>query len=137
MLDAAAPTDIDVLLDRLDCLGGKPRRVSELSGGLTNKNLRVTTDDLDVVVRISKKDSGMLAIDRDAEYANSRAAAEAGTSPRVLEYRADDHLLVVAFVPGRTLGPSTSATPSSSHASPMPVVPCIEDHVSSASSTCS
>ena len=52
-------------------------------------------DEADVVVRISQKDSSILAIDREAEHANSKAAAESGASPRVVEYAPDDHLLVV------------------------------------------
>ena len=52
-----------------------------LDGGLTNTNVRVDTADADVVVRISSEDSSMLAIDREAEYHNSKAAAESGASP--------------------------------------------------------
>ncbi|MEJ7630216.1 MAG: choline/ethanolamine kinase family protein [Nocardioidaceae bacterium] len=90
-------------LARLDCLGTGPRSVLLLAGGLTNTNVRVTTPTRDVVVRISEKDSAILAIDRDAEYANSRAAAEAGAAPAVVDYDPDAHLLVVEYVAGRTL----------------------------------
>jgi thiamine kinase-like enzyme len=100
------PSDLDHLLDRLQCLGGTDRSarvVTELPGGLTNRNLRVTTADRDVVVRISRKDSAMLAIDREAEYANSRAAAACGASPKVVEYVPEASLLVIEFLPGDTL----------------------------------
>ena len=40
----------------------------------------------------------MLAIDREAEYLNSRAAAASGASPRVVEFVPEHHLLVVDFV---------------------------------------
>src|SRR5580765_38789 len=80
---AVVSDDIDALLDRLTCVGHTPRQVTRLEGGLTNVNLRVTTSDRDVVVRISTEKSSLLAIDRDAEYANSRAAAESGASPGV------------------------------------------------------
>jgi thiamine kinase-like enzyme len=95
-------SDVDALLDRLSCLHGKPRHVTELAGGLTNRNLHVTTPDDDVVVRISSN-GGMLAIDRDAEYENSRAAAESGAAPKVVEYARDDNMLVVEFIDGDTL----------------------------------
>ena len=52
-----------------------------LSGGLTNTNVRVTTSDLDVVVRISSKDSSMLAIDREAEFYNSRGRRRVRCGP--------------------------------------------------------
>jgi thiamine kinase-like enzyme len=79
--------------------------VTFLEGGLTNTNVRVVTADADVVVRISEADSSILAIDREAEYANSKAAAESGASPQVVEYLPADHLLVVDYVHGRTYAP--------------------------------
>jgi thiamine kinase-like enzyme len=74
-----------------------------LPGGLTNTNLRVTTRSRDVVVRVSNKDSTLLGIDREAEHANSLAAAESGAAPAVVEYHPDQHVLVIDYVPGRTL----------------------------------
>jgi len=94
---------LDELFDTLECLRGQPRRVTPLEGGLTNTNYRVTTPERDVVVRVSTKDSSLLAIDRDAEYANSSAAAASGAAPQVVEYAPNDHLLVVAYVTARTL----------------------------------
>jgi thiamine kinase-like enzyme len=104
--DTRSDGDLDRLLDSLACLRGRDKIVTDLSGGLTNRNVRVTTADRDVVVRISHKDSSLLAIDRTAECANSLSAAECGASPRVLEYAPQDHLLVIEFIPGKTLTPA-------------------------------
>jgi thiamine kinase-like enzyme len=104
MVETVLSPDVDALLDRLTCIRG-PRQVTYLEGGLTNTNVRVVTADADVVVRISSADSSILAIDRDVEHANSTAAAESGASPRVVEYRPDDHLLVVEHIAGRTYAP--------------------------------
>jgi thiamine kinase-like enzyme len=104
MVEAVLSADVDALLDRLSCIRG-PRQVTFLEGGLTNTNVRVVTADADVVVRISEKDSSILAIDREAEYANSKAAAASGASPRVVEYVPADHLLVVEYIHGRTYTP--------------------------------
>jgi len=93
---------LDALLETLECLRGQPRQVARLEGGLTNTNYRVTTPVRDVVVRVSSKDDSLLAIDRDAEEANSRAAAVSGAAPQVVEYVPEHSLLVVAYVPGRT-----------------------------------
>ncbi len=94
-------------LDRLACLAGRSWRVSELPGGLTNHNVRVTsTDDgppLDVVVRCSSNDAGLLGIDRDHEHLNTRAAAAAGVGAEVVEYRPDLRMLVIGFLEGRAL----------------------------------
>lgn len=94
-------------LGRLAVLAGRSWRVTDIPGGLTNHNVRVTsTDDgppLDLVVRCSQSDAGLLDIDRDQEHANTRAAAEAGVGARVVEYRPDLHMLAIEYVQGRTL----------------------------------
>jgi thiamine kinase-like enzyme len=102
MAEAALQARLDALLDRLACIRDTPRTVSRLEGGLTNINLRVVTEHVDVVVRISSDDSTMLAIDREAEFQNSRAAARSGASPQVVEYLPDSHVLVVDYIDGRT-----------------------------------
>src|SRR5687768_2912404 len=94
-------------LDRLAILAGRSWRVTDLPGGLTNHNVRVTTTDegegLDLVVRCSQSDAELLGIDRDAESVNTAAAAEAGVGPRVVEYRPDLGMLAIEFLPGTTL----------------------------------
>ena len=91
-------------LDRLACLAGRSWRVQELPGGLTNTNLHVQTDDgRDLVVRWSHGDAELLGIDRDAEAFNTTAAAAAGVGADVVEYRPDLSMLVIRFLPGRSL----------------------------------
>ena len=92
----------DAALDAVACLRGREREVEELSGGLTNVNLKVTTEDGSVVVRIAQAGSELLAIDRDAERRNSEAAAEAGVGAPVIDYVEDPRLLVVGFIEGHT-----------------------------------
>ena len=108
-LDADA---LDALLDHLSSVRYLPREITFLDGGLTNVNVRVKTVDLDVVVRISNEESTMLAIDRESEYLNSRAAAASGASPRVVEFVPEHHLLVVDYVDGTTLTPAAVADPA-------------------------
>ena len=109
------PVHVPDGLDRLACLAGRSRRVAELPGGLTNHSLRVTTDDdgprLDVVVRCSEAETGLLGIDRDAEQENTRRAAEAGVCAAVVEYRPDLHIRVIGYLEGRTLGNADFADP--------------------------
>ena len=94
-------------LDRLQVLAGRRYQVSDLPGGLTNTNLRVrSTDDgpqIDLVVRCSDNDPGLLDIDRDAEHLNTGGAAEAGVGAPVIEYRPDLRMLVIGFLPGTAL----------------------------------
>ncbi|WP_163506970.1 choline kinase family protein [Fodinicola acaciae] len=91
------------VLDRLECVRGRRSRVSLLSGGLTNRNYRVTTDDADLVVRISPPDDSPLAIDRIAEHANSQIAAGTGVGAAVVEFLPGEGIMAVAYIPGRTL----------------------------------
>jgi thiamine kinase-like enzyme len=98
------PAELDALFDQTKSLAAKPRTVSELSGGLTNRNYKVTTPDGTFVARISSGGSELLAIDRDCEYRNSVTAAAAGAGAPVIEYRPQDSLLVIGYIEGRTFG---------------------------------
>ncbi|HVQ18063.1 MAG TPA: phosphotransferase [Actinomycetes bacterium] len=104
MTTESLPAALDALFDRISVLRGRQRTVSELSGGLTNKNYRVQTDDGgDYVVRVSEASTGLLAINRDNERFNTRAAADAGVGAPVIEALPDAGVLVVGFLKGRTL----------------------------------
>jgi thiamine kinase-like enzyme len=76
--------------------------ISELAGGLTNTNYKVDTPDGAYVVRVSSKDAGMLAIDRENEYLNTVAAADAGVGAKVVDYVPERSLLVLEFIEGVT-----------------------------------
>ena len=52
------------------------QHVEPLPGGLTNQNYKVVTPDGSYVIRISHKDSSLLAIDRENELHNTIAAAD-------------------------------------------------------------
>ena len=76
--------------------------VSELAGGLTNTNYKVETDGGAYVVRVSAKDAGLLAIDRENEYENTVSAADAGVGAKVIAYLPDRGVLVLEFIEGQT-----------------------------------
>jgi thiamine kinase-like enzyme len=75
----------------------------------------VTTDDdappLDVVVRCSANDAGLLGIDRDAEHANTAAAGAGGVGAPVVEYRPELAMLVIGYLPGTPLSSADFADP--------------------------
>jgi thiamine kinase-like enzyme len=80
-----------------------PLQIDELSGGLTNHNVKVTTGDgRRYVARLSTPDASLLAIDRDAEHHDSVAAASTGIAPtvvdRVVDGPAGSGVLVLAWV---------------------------------------
>ena len=111
MGDAQVEVEVEALLDRIPVLAGLPRTVVELSGGLTNQNLRVTTPTGDYVVRRFFGDAELLGIDRDVEHANTVAAAHAGVGAPVVDYRPDLGVMVLGFVSGATYDNSSFAEP--------------------------
>jgi thiamine kinase-like enzyme len=105
-------TDPLAALARVPSLAATPRLVSDLPGGLTNRNFKVTTPDGVFVARVFSDDAGLLAIDRDHEYRNSLIAAAAGVGAPVVEYRPADRVLVLGFLDGRTLTNADVADPA-------------------------
>jgi thiamine kinase-like enzyme len=95
---------LEELLEQVPVLAGQPRVVTELPGGLTNRNYRVRTATLDVVVRVSDPSTGLLAIDRDAEYANAARAADTGVGAAVVDYLPGRGILVVEYIESTTWG---------------------------------
>jgi len=93
--------DIDRLLDRVAVLRGRTA-VSDLPGGLTNRNLLVDTPSARYVVRLSSPSGGLLAIDRECEFRNTVLAAETVGAP-VIEYLPGEGVLVIGFIEGTTL----------------------------------
>jgi thiamine kinase-like enzyme len=94
---------LNALLDEIAVLAGQPRQLQELSGGLTNCNVKVTTPDGAYVARCIDTANTFLAIDRDDEYYNSVAAERAGVGAPVIDYRPDLGILLLGYVDGKTL----------------------------------
>ena len=88
--------------DQIPVLSGQ-REVSDLSGGLTNRNLKVVTSEGTYVARCSHHGSELLGINRDHEHHNTRAAEQAGVGAPVIDYRPDLAILVIGFIDGVTL----------------------------------
>jgi thiamine kinase-like enzyme len=93
---------IDALFAQVPSLAAEPRSVTELPGGLTNRNYKVTTPDGTFVARVCSDGGALLAIDRDHEYRNSVTAAAAGVGAPVIEYLPDRGVLVLGYIEGRT-----------------------------------
>jgi len=94
--------DIEEILDQIPALAGSPRTVEELSGGLTNQNLKVVTPAGEYVVRLARSDSSLLGIDRDAESYNTKAAEASGAGAPFVDYRPDLGALVIGYVGGHS-----------------------------------
>ncbi|HEY8847156.1 MAG TPA: phosphotransferase [Candidatus Limnocylindrales bacterium] len=74
-----------------------------IPAGLTNRNFRVTVDEIPTFVRIPGADTGLLAVDRDNEIHNTQAAAAAGAGPAVPHHLPQWDAFVLEWIDGRTM----------------------------------
>ncbi|HEX3286487.1 MAG TPA: phosphotransferase [Mycobacterium sp.] len=91
------------LFEEFPVLAGRPRELHDLSGGLTNRNVKVTTPDGVYVARCTDTATDMLGIDRSREHYNTRAAERAGVGAKVIDYRPDLGITLLSYLDGRTL----------------------------------
>ena len=77
--------------------------VEPLTGGLTNTNYKVTSPAGCYVVRISGKDTSLLAIDRENEVHNTIAAAETGVGAPFVAALPEQDALVLGFLEGEVM----------------------------------
>ena len=82
-------------------LGPAAPTVTVLTGGVTNRNLKMGFGGREYVVRLCGKETGALGIDRDAEVAATRAAHALGIGPEVVLYLPELECVVTRFVAGR------------------------------------
>ncbi|MBN1530000.1 MAG: phosphotransferase [Thermoleophilaceae bacterium] len=87
-------------------LGAREGGVSLLEGGITNRNYRVCLGGTNYVVRLPGKDTELLGIDRGAECAANKRAAELGIAPPVAAFLEDPSSLVTHFVVGDMMEPA-------------------------------
>ncbi len=82
---------------------GKDISIQPLSGGLTNSNFKVIVDGIPYFIRVPGESTELLAIDRNNEYHNSKAAAAAGVGPQVLYHLPEYNIMVLKFLDGKTM----------------------------------
>ncbi len=78
--------------------------ISELSGGLTNRNFLIQTPEEKFVARVSSNSSSLLAIDRGSEFINSTIAGKGRVGAEVLDYLPGEGLLLISYIKGKTFG---------------------------------
>jgi thiamine kinase-like enzyme len=98
---------VDQLVARL--WPGRPAKVEQLTGGITNANYSVDLGDERVVVRLCGEHTNLLGVDRRQETAANRLAHSIGVAPEVLLVSVDDDWLVTRFLPGRPIPPDELA----------------------------
>jgi thiamine kinase-like enzyme len=94
------------ILDRVPGWGGRTRAIEPLSGGITNRNFRVTVDGETFVLRIPAESGALLGIDRHVEHEASELAASAGVGPEVVAFVEPEGALVTRFIVGQPVSES-------------------------------
>jgi len=75
--------------------------VTELSGGITNKNYKVTMNGDSYVLRMGGNETKYLGIDRQVEYDCSRLAAQIGIAPEPIAFIAPEGFILARFISGK------------------------------------
>ena len=94
---------IEEVVDKIPGWKNKKISIAPLSGGLTNSNFKVEVDGNLYFVRVPGESTELLAINRENEYHNSKAAFEAGVGPKVLYHLPEYDVMVLEFLNGRTM----------------------------------
>jgi len=94
---------IEEVVQQIDDWRNKQVKITEMTGGLTNKNFRVDIEDQAFFVRVPGASTELLAVDRDNEYHSSKTAAAAGIGPKVVYHLPDYKVMVLEFLDGKTM----------------------------------
>jgi thiamine kinase-like enzyme len=78
----------------------RPATIQPLGGGITNRNFKVDVGGETFVLRVGGKDSELLGINRSAEHAAARVAAELGLAPEVVAFLEPEGCLITRYVDG-------------------------------------
>ena len=79
----------------------KSIEVKELTGGITNKNYKITVDGESFVLRMGGNETKHLGIDRKVEYECSRLAAQIGIAPEPTAFLEPEGYIVARFISGK------------------------------------
>lgn len=75
--------------------------ITELTGGITNKNYKITLDGDSYVLRMGGNETKYLGIDREVEYECSRLAAQVGIAPEPIAFIAPEGFILARFISGK------------------------------------
>jgi thiamine kinase-like enzyme len=94
--------DIEQILQRIPGLVLEAEPViTELSGGITNKNYKITLDGESFVLRMGGNETKYLGIDREVEYECSRLAAQVGVAPEPIAFIGPEGFILARFISGK------------------------------------
>ncbi len=96
--------DLSLILQRVPAFQNRADlKTTFLSGGITNQNYRVDVGAESFVMRLGGAKTELLGIDRANEYAATKAAAEIGIAPEVVDFIQPEGYLIARFIRGREI----------------------------------
>ena len=102
---------IEDVVERAPGWAGREIHIEPIAAGLTNQNFRVEVDGKPFFVRLPGSSTALLAVDRENELHNTRAAAAAGIGPRVVHHDPGSGALVLEWIEGRTMSNAAFSEP--------------------------
>src|SRR5688572_18459350 len=94
--------NIEQILQRIpDFILSEEAVITELTGGITNKNYKITSDRESFVLRLGGHETKYLGVDREVEYECSRLAAQIGLAPEPIAFIAPEGFILARFVSGK------------------------------------
>ena len=101
-LPGALRNDLFGILQRVPELTGRALTLTPISGGITNRNFRVTASGVtdQWVLRLAGNDTHLLGISREVEHAATVAAAGVGVGPEVTAFIRPEGYLLTRFIVG-------------------------------------
>jgi thiamine kinase-like enzyme len=90
-------------LQRVPDVAGHTLTLTQLSGGITNRNFLIVLEEGEdrYVIRLAGNDTHLLGISREVEHAATVAAAGVGVGPEVVAFIRPEGYLVTRFIVGR------------------------------------
>jgi thiamine kinase-like enzyme len=103
------PDSLSSILNRVSLFANQPNlNITELSGGITNRNYKIeTADGQAFVLRVGGNDTGLLGIDRRVEYGCTLAASRVDVAPEPVAFLEPEGYLVTRFIAGAGLPAET------------------------------
>ena len=94
--------DLSPILQRIPQISeSQTVEVEELTGGITNKNYKITTDKDCYVLRLGGNETQFLGIDRRIEYECSYLASTIGVAPRPAAFLEPEGYILSEFISGK------------------------------------
>lgn len=94
-------SELESILARIPFLAGvADLKITELSGGITNRNYKIETSEAAYVLRIGGNDTDLLGIDRRVEHGCTLAASRVGVAPEPVAFLEPEGYILTRFVAG-------------------------------------